>query len=173
MWTEFNQHFSNPDREQGNKLNHHDFLDSQFIKNKDSGRRGFFQKVGTNSMSGFHTASQDRQNYYTNTRVDLGYNKFQQQQRNFEKMSSKAYELNMNTYKIGGVPKYLQEKIKSQGRAAIRPRVYLPQTKPLLESVKKHQLSQQRLPKKTKSSLRKDTIPKDFDRRNLFVLVDG
>lgn len=92
-------------------------------------------------MSGYHTASMDRQNYYTNTRVDLGYNKFQQQQRNFEKMAQKAVELNMNTYKIGGVPKYLQEKIKSQGKPAIKPRVYLPPTRPLLENVKKHQLS--------------------------------
>lgn len=41
-------------------------------------------------------------------------------------MSVKAYELNMNSYKIGGVPKYLLEKIKSQGRTSIEPRVYQP-----------------------------------------------
>jgi len=36
VWREFKDHFSNPNRERGKMINHHDFLDASFVhKNKD------------------------------------------------------------------------------------------------------------------------------------------
>jgi hypothetical protein len=51
MWSEFNNHFSNPNRDKGGNINHHDFLDAGFIKNKkDFSRKSFFQKMGNQSV---------------------------------------------------------------------------------------------------------------------------
>jgi hypothetical protein len=54
MWGEFNKHFSNPQREVGKTLNHHDFLDADYIKRGDSNRKNFFQKMGGVSLNGIH-----------------------------------------------------------------------------------------------------------------------
>ena len=73
MWSEFNKHFKNPNREQGHHINHHDFLDANFLKNKEVSRKNFFAKMGGQSMqvmSQSHGA-----NYFTNTKVDLGYDR--------------------------------------------------------------------------------------------------
>lgn len=73
MWSEFNKHFQNPNRNVGKTLNHHDFLDAQFIKGGESSRRSFFQKMGGNSLGPHVYQSQDVAQM-GNT-VDLGFNR--------------------------------------------------------------------------------------------------
>ena len=51
MWKEFNNHFKNPNRHRGQKVNHHDFLDPSFLPDADiKGRKKFFSQVGHQSM---------------------------------------------------------------------------------------------------------------------------
>jgi hypothetical protein len=43
MWHEFNGHFANQQRETGKNLNHHDFLEADYInKNASLNRKSFF-----------------------------------------------------------------------------------------------------------------------------------
>lgn len=171
MWQEFNSHFANPNRDRGVNLNHHDFLDSNYIKEKDSARRSFFRQMGGNSMQGIHSA--DRGDYMSNTRVDLGYNRYINKYQNFNKMVEQSYEINMT--KQLGVPKYLQEKLRAQGKKQISSKVYQTKGKSILENMKKNQLP--KLP--SKSTIKKPKkqvehiVEKDFDFRNIFVLLDG
>lgn len=44
---EFESHFKNQGRDRGKQINHHDFLDSSFLPNKQSAsRKNFFSKAG-------------------------------------------------------------------------------------------------------------------------------
>jgi hypothetical protein len=73
MWDEFNKHFKDPNRDHGGQVNHHDFLDASII-NKEPGmssRRSFFARMGGHNVG----ASADHQQFFTHTKVDLGYDR--------------------------------------------------------------------------------------------------
>jgi hypothetical protein len=70
---EFASHFKNQNRDRGKQINHHDFLDSSFLPNKQSAsRKNFFSKAGERQVIqgnpyGKNSASQGK--------VDLGYDR--------------------------------------------------------------------------------------------------
>jgi hypothetical protein len=57
-------------------------------------------------------ASHDHQDFFTGTKVDLGYDRLIQ---TYLKLNSQAVELPLNRIR-GGMPKWLQEKLKNEGR---------------------------------------------------------
>lgn len=50
------------------------------------------------------------------TKVDLGFNRKTMQIQNYNKMNVKSYEINLNKEKAT-IPKWLQDKLKAQGRS--------------------------------------------------------
>ena len=123
MWHEFNNHFKNPTREKGKQINHHDFLDGSFLPKKDKpnmSRRTFFSNVGGRSLGEFDKESA----------VDLGRQRLFQTKVNYEKLQKNCYEIQLNKEKAG-IPKWLQSKLKAEGKKELEPRVYKYQSQPM------------------------------------------
>lgn len=70
------------------------------------------------------------------------------------------------------MPKWLQEKLKQQGKQSIEPRVYQPKQRTILETMKKHK-HPPKPPKLVTKPSTKELVEKKYDYRNIFVLLDG
>lgn len=123
--------------------------------------------MGGQSINNQLYQSQDMQH----TKVDLGFNRKTLQVTNYQKLNQKSYEVSLNREKAT-IPKWLQEKLKSQGKSQIEPRVFQPKQKTILETMKKHQTAPKPPKQPVKRVKRQDTVEKKFDLRNIFVLLD-
>jgi hypothetical protein len=74
MWKEFNNYFRDQKRDPGKHVNHHDFIDPNFLEQvKEQSRRTFFTNVGKESLdkSPLYPYEEER-----NQLVDLGQHRF-------------------------------------------------------------------------------------------------
>lgn len=114
MWAEFNAHFRNADRP-AVKVNHHDFLDGNFLAKLKSqqSRRLFFSNVGGRSLDKhpLGTPSIDGAESSREDAVDLGRHRLVQTRKNYVKLASQAVEIQMNREK-STIPRWLRTKLQ-------------------------------------------------------------
>ena len=70
----------------------------------------------------------------TNTKVDLGYDRLMQAKKNYFKLNMDSYELPMNKVSKG-IPKWLQEKMRNEGRT-MKSKLYEPKQRNPLTTAK-------------------------------------
>lgn len=87
MWSEFNNHFRDPNRA-ALKVNHHDFLDGGFLAKlkEQQSRRTFFSQVGTQSLDRGGRAGTTPYEEFQEADIELGRNRLLRAQKNYHKM---------------------------------------------------------------------------------------
>lgn len=122
MWSEFNNHFRNPNRALV-KVNHHDFLDGNFLtKLKEQSRRTIFSQVGTQSLERGGRGGSTPYDDFKEADIELGRHRLMRAKKNYQKLQMQSYEIPLNKEKAG-IPRWLQQKLKAEGKT-LAPRVY-------------------------------------------------
>ena len=177
IWKEFNDHFKDPARERGAKINHHDFIDASFVNrvqtNGGFSRRQFFSNVGGRSLNGGILPQVDNSYGQGPSAVDLGRDRLLQTRKNYVSLQKNSYEIGLNKEKAT-IPKWLQNKIQMSGESQLRARVYdyesLRKTDPKGMRLAAEQASRPRPKKQTKP--KEPAVSKNYDLRHIFVLQD-
>ena len=122
MWREFNEHFRKKDRPRV-KVNHHDFIDAGFLsKLKKQNSRRFFSQVGQQSIDKTVPQTADSARVADPARlVDLGRHRLHQTRKNYQALAVNSIEFNTNSNKQ--LPRWLQQKLRAEGRTAVASKV--------------------------------------------------
>jgi len=104
------------------------------------------------------------------TLVDLGKDRLLYAKNKYDKLEAQCFEVSLNKEKAG-IPKWLQNKLKAEGKSQLLPRVYqMSKTNPA-DLRKVNQKSQNT--NKRPILKEKPKPEKKYDKRHIFVIADG